>query len=847
MSTVSSIGTSSLFSGLVTNNSGTGPTATFNGVISGINTQQIIQALMTAYEIPQTEIQGQITTMNANLSAYQQIAADLTNLQSAADNISQTQLWNQTMATSNNTQVATATSSPSAPQGSVSFNVLQLAQAQTIASQNTVSSTSTVVNTSPFLLSGTAYGYGVTSLTGSGLALGTHNFSVTTALSGGTATGSSPLASSVTITTGVNDQIAATVNGTAQTFTLAAGTYTPAQLAAAVSAASVVSGSPLLQAKVNSQGEMAVGTTLLGSSASLQITGGDALSSLGMAAQTTASVGTAGSITLDGTANSVNNINANTTVSLTGASGATVTMGVGSFGLQAGSFTASEVSPGGGTLADVVSAINAAGVGVTASAVQVASGAYRLQMSSATTGTSGQIVFDSSGFTSVLGGFNTITAAQDAKLQVGGSSGYAVDSASNAVTGLLSGVTINLLSAQSSGATPVTVTVGANGQAMATSVQTMVNDANQALADINKYAGYNSTTGKGGPLMGDANLNSITSQILGTVANVIGSGSLIGAGSVGVAVTQSGTLTFDSTTFLAAYQANPTGVAQMFSQQGIFAPGASQYAGTVGFTFALDSTPAGNYPITISQSATQATDTGAVLSTGTITAAETLGFTQGTLTGSYAATAGESLTAIASGLNSMFSKGGMTLYASVQTVSGGSQLVVNSVNYGSAQTFAVTSNATGTGQTGLAGSTGSASFAGLDVKGTIDAIAATGSGQSLSIPFSSSTLPGFAVNVATSGITTSTNIGTIDYTTGIAGGLANISALAADPITGSVSGTVSSLQNQVLGLQSQYNSYTPMIQAEQQLLTNEFAQMEAQLSTLNNQSQWLSGQISKLP
>lgn len=847
MGTVSSIGTSSLFSGLVTNNSGTGPTATFNGVISGINTQQIIQALMTAYEIPQTELQGQITTMNANLSAYQQIAADLTNLQSAADNISQTQLWNQTVATSNNTQVATATSSPSAPQGSVSFNVLQLAQAQTIASQNTVSSTSTVVDTSPFLLSGTAYGYGVTSLTGSGLALGTHNFAVTTALSGGTAVGSKPLASSVTITSGVNDQIAVNVNGTAQTFTLAAGTYTPAQLAAAVSSASVVSGSPLLQAQVNAQGEMKVGTTLLGSSASLQVTGGDALSSLGMVAQTTASVGTAGSITVDGTANSVNNINANTTVSLAGVSGATVTMGVGSFGLNAGSFTASEVSPGGGTLADVVSAINAAGAGVTASAVQVASGAYRLQMSSSTTGTAGQIVFDSSGFTSVLGGFNTITSAQDAKLQVGGTSGYTVDSGSNAVTGLLSGVTINLLSAQNSGATPVTVTVGANGQAMASSVQTMITDANQALADINKYAGYNSTTGKGGPLMGDANLNLITNQILGTVANVVGSGTLIGAGSVGVAVTQSGTLTFDSTTFLAAYQANPTGVAQMFSQQGTFAPSASQYAGTVGFSFALDSTPAGNYPITVSQSATQATDTGSVLSTGTITAAETLGFTQGTLTGSYAATAGESLTTIASGLNSMFSKQGITLYASVQTVSGGSQLVVNSVNYGSAQTFSVTSNATGTGQTGLAGSTGSASFAGLDVKGTIDGIAATGSGQSLSVPFSSSTIPGFAVNVTASGITSSTNIGTIDYTTGIAGGLANISALAADPITGSVSGSVSSLQNQIVGLQAQYNSYTPMIQAEQQLLTNEFAQMESQLSTLNNQSQWLSGQISKLP
>jgi flagellar hook-associated protein 2 len=414
---------------------------------------------MTAYEIPQTNIKSQMTSINSNISDYQQISADLTTLQSAADNLSQTQLWNQVSGQSNNTQIATALSSAGAQTGSVSFNVLQLAQAQVLASNSTVSSTSAVVATGPFLLSGSASGEGVTSLSGSGLTLGQHSVAVTSALSGGSTQGSTALGSSVTITSGVNDQITANVNGTAQTFTIAAGTYTSAQLAGAIQTASTVSGSPLLQASVNPQGQLQLNTSLLGTGASLQITGGDALSSLGLSTQSSASTGTAGVVSLDGTATTVNNVNAGSTVTVSNSSGGSVTMGVGSAGLTTGTFSASEISPGGGTLADVVSSINAANAGVNASAVEVSSGNYLLQLSSTTTGVGGQVTLDTSGFNSSLGGFKTITAAQDAQVQVGGAGGYVVDSTSNSLTGLMQGTTINLLSAQAAGSSPVTVTV----------------------------------------------------------------------------------------------------------------------------------------------------------------------------------------------------------------------------------------------------------------------------------------------------------------------------------------------------------------------------------------------------
>ncbi len=851
MSTVS--GTSSTTSALpysnyTLNTSGSGPAMTFNGLISGINTAQIIQALMTAYKLPQTDIQNQINQLNSNVNDYQQLAGDLTQLQSAADAISQTSLWNLMSASSSNSAVATATASPGATPGSINFNVNQLAQAEVLASAKSVSSTSsTVATSSPFLLSSSAAGNGVTSLTGTGLALGTHSFNVTQALTGGTATGSTALASSTTITTGTNDTISATVNGTAYNFTIAAGTYTQSQLASAIDTASTVSGTQLLQATVTPQGNLKIGTTLLGSSASLQVTGGDALSSLGMAAQSSASTGTAGTVTLDGTSNSINNINAGTTVSLSDGTGGTITAGVGSYGLSQGTFSAQEVSTGNGSLSNVVANINNSGAGVTASAVEVASGSYILQLASNTTGTNGAIIMDQTPFTSYLGGFNTITQAQDAKLQVGGSTGYILDSASNNVTGLLSNVSINLQSAQAAGSTPVTVTVSGDGQAMAQQVQHLVNAANQALSDINKYAGYNYSTNTGGPLMGDSNLNSITQQILGVIAQTVGSGSLDGAQAVGVSVTGAGAIDFNQSTFLSAYAANPTGVAQIFAQQGAFTPSSNAYASGASLLYAPDTTPAGSYAVNVTQSAAQAVDTGSVSSTGTITAAESLTFTQGGTSTSYAATAGESLSAIASGLNQAFASQGLTLNASVKTVSGGTELVVNSVNYGSAQTFSVTSTATGSGQTGLAGGSGSASFVGQDVAGSIDGITATGTGQTLAVPFSSSTIPGFSVTVTVPGITSATSIGTINYTQGIAGGLAYVGNSAASPINGSLTYTIGSLQQQISSLQTQYNNYTPMIQAEQTMLQQEFSAMEATLGGLQNTSQAIASQISKLP
>jgi flagellar hook-associated protein 2 len=811
-------------------------------VISGLNTTSIINALMQAYEQPQVDIGNQITSLNNNLNDYQQLSSDFLNLQTAAGNLESPSNWQVTSATTSNSSVATATTSAGATPSTISFNVNQLAQANVLAGANTVSSLSSTVASGNFLLSSSAAGFGVSSLAGSSLAVGSHSFNVTQALTGGTATGTSALASSVTIGSS-NDTINATVNGTAETFTIASGTYTPSQLAQAISTATSASGTPLLNAQVNSRGQLRLGTSLLGSSASLQLTGGTALSSLGLSTQSTASVGTAGSITLDGTTTAINNVQSGSTTTLTDGTGGTVTMGIGSFGLSKGSFSASEVSAGSGSLSSVVSNINSSNSGVTASAVQVGTNAYILQLASNTTGTNGNITVESSPFSASVGSFNSITQGQNAVISVGGSNGYELSSQTNTITGVLPGVSINLVSAQAPGSSPITLSVTPNGTKMAANVQKLITAANTALSDINKYAGYHASTGKGGPLMGNANLNALTSQILGTVASAVGLNGTTAA-TAGITLNKNGSIDFNATTFAQAYDANPSQVASIFTQGGSLQATSNAYSGSATLSYAGNATAAGSYPVVITHSATQAVDTGSVISSGAITSAETLSITSGSSTASYAASAGESLANIATGLNAAFASSGMALNASVKTTSSGSQLVLSSDNYGSASSFSVATSGT-TGQLGL--TAGGTTYTGTDVAGTINGVTATGSGQFLSAPINNPTLAGLTLQITATGITSATNLGNFVYTQGVAGGMGATGYGASDPITGSISNTISSINQQISSLQQQYNNYTPMIQSEQKMLQQEFSNMEVQLGTLKNQGSSLTSALAQLP
>src|SRR4051794_5525419 len=347
-----------------------------DGLVSGLSTSDLISKLMQLEKQPQVAMQSKVAKLNTRISALQSLNGRWAAIGDAAKTLSTAAKWSMWKATSSQPTIAGVTTSDAAVGGSLSFTVNQLATAGAVIGGGTFSSLSTVVATGPILVGKGGGAYGVSSVLGSGLTTGNHSITVTQASAGATVTGTA-LAVSTTIGAGTN-ALNVNVDGVAQSYTIASGTYTQSQLAAAVQTAS----GGALAASVDNSGRLVVSTTKEGSAHSLQISGGNALGSLGLTAGSAVS-GTDGILKADnGATVTMTDVQAGASATLTSDLGGTMTVKLGSNGLNVGTFTMNNVAVGDGSLGSVVGAINASGTGVTASAVQVSPGNYKLQLSS---------------------------------------------------------------------------------------------------------------------------------------------------------------------------------------------------------------------------------------------------------------------------------------------------------------------------------------------------------------------------------------------------------------------------------------------------------------------------------
>ncbi|MCX6374921.1 MAG: flagellar filament capping protein FliD, partial [Armatimonadetes bacterium] len=181
------------------------------------------------------------------------------------------------------------------------------------------------------------------------------------------------------------------------------------------------------------------------------------------------------------------------------------------------------VSSTNNTLAGLRDAINAASAGVTASIINDGSGTapYRLIITSNTGGAAGQITLNADGLS---GGttptFSTMQAAQDASLTLGeGAGAITITKGSNTITDLISGVTLNLKSADAN--TTVTVEIKSNTSAAKQAVKDFVEQYNNLIDYIGPQFQYNATTNTAGTLFADSRLRSILSDLRSKISNPI--------------------------------------------------------------------------------------------------------------------------------------------------------------------------------------------------------------------------------------------------------------------------------------------------------------------------------------
>jgi flagellar hook-associated protein 2 len=100
------------------------------GLVSGINTSQIIDQLMSIEQRPVNLLQTRIDTTNQQKLAYTDLSATLTSLRISAQTLAKPATFNARSASSSDQNVITATAATSAAKGSYQFQVARLVTAQ---------------------------------------------------------------------------------------------------------------------------------------------------------------------------------------------------------------------------------------------------------------------------------------------------------------------------------------------------------------------------------------------------------------------------------------------------------------------------------------------------------------------------------------------------------------------------------------------------------------------------------------------------------------------------------------------------------------------------------------------
>jgi flagellar hook-associated protein 2 len=111
-------------------------TIQFGGVVSGLNTQSIVDALVAAEKQPLTDLRTKETALTAQKTAYGQLGTAIDNVVTALKNFTVTSAGSSRAATSTNSSVLIATAGPSASVASYQVTVQNVATATRAVSTN---------------------------------------------------------------------------------------------------------------------------------------------------------------------------------------------------------------------------------------------------------------------------------------------------------------------------------------------------------------------------------------------------------------------------------------------------------------------------------------------------------------------------------------------------------------------------------------------------------------------------------------------------------------------------------------------------------------------------------------
>ncbi len=435
--------------------------------------------------------------------------------------------------------------------------------------------------------------------------------------------------------------------------------------------------------------------------------------------------------------------------------------------------------------------------------------------------------------TETAGRLREVVAGSDAVLEV---DGVRVVRGGNTVGDVIAGVTLSLQAADAG--SEIDVTVARDDDATVAAVQKFAAAYNEVAAFVKAQ------TAPGAPLAANGTLRSTMAQLTNSLLTNVGglpSGAAYSRGAlVGVALSRTGTLDVDAAALKAALQTSTADVRALFGTNG------TTSAASLEFVASGPRTQPRDYAVEITTPAERAVRTGSDFTgpyeqTGS---EDALTVTDGSTgkTVSVALTTGMTADDVVAALNARFGAEGLRLDAAVS----GGQLSIAGREYGSAASITVAYAPTVEGAPDPFRIVGTST--GVDVVGRIGEHAATGRGQTLTADAAPDGLPanpaeGIAVRYTG---TTAGVAGQASFARGVAGLLAQVTEAITRTGDGAIAVQTGSIDGSIASLERRVTDAEMRLEQRREALTAQFTAMEAAMSRIQAQGNWLTQQLAAL-
>ncbi|RMF18481.1 MAG: flagellar capping protein [Gammaproteobacteria bacterium] len=533
----------------------------------------------------------------------------------------------------------------------------------------------------------------------------------------------------------------------------------------------------------------------------------------------------------------------------------TTTLGTGTLDITVNGVTKSiTIDNTNNTLQGIANAINGeSGLAVSASVLNTGTG-YQLLLTSENSGADNAIsiaVTDNDGNSTDTNGLSQFrfdatqknltenVAAKDLNLTL---NGIAITRSSNTVDDLLGGLSFTFTGTTGG---PATVQVTQDADQVVERVQDFVDKYNALKEIINEVTDFDLSTGEGGTLLGNSAIRTIETQVRNTLSQPVQgleSAQVRALSELGITSDRTtGLLTLDESTLKSKLAAAPDDVTALFADQG------RTDDPQVQFVRAGSKTKPGSYAINITQMATQGSLAGSVALSGSTvidanndtfkikvdgTESGTITLTQNTY--SNAALVAEIQAQLDA--DTTLRNAGKAVTVSLD---GSNQLVFTSATYGSSSKVEITSVDTNTAATlGISVGTGTD---GLDVAGTINGKAGTGTGQRLEAA-EGDDAEGIAVDIV--GGTTG-NRGKVTYIEGVAERLIDgINGMLT--VDGTLTSAMDTFNKQLAQIAEERAKMEDRIDALTTRLQKQFTAADILISNLKSTGDFITQQLDAL-